>query len=95
MIVRNELERRLPVPRLAEVDVPEVVVTFGRIARSSSQNGVVGLLAAALYDPVFTEGIISPMAMAIAAAAFVSLLLWKTPPWLVVVVAGVAGQFLL
>lgn len=52
---------------------------------------VVGLLAAALYDPVFTEGITSGRAMAIAAACFVALAAWKVPAWAVVVAAGVAG----
>lgn len=52
---------------------------------------VVGLLAAALYDPVFTEGIISPVAMAIAAAAFVALAAWKVPAWAVVLAASLLG----
>ncbi|WP_245426934.1 chromate efflux transporter [Mesorhizobium sp. YM1C-6-2] len=56
---------------------------------------VVGLLAAALYDPVFTVGIVSGNAMAIAAASFVALTAWKAPPWAVVVAAGVAGFLIL
>lgn len=52
---------------------------------------VVGLLAAALYDPVFTEGITSPTAMAIAAAGFVALAAWKVPAWAVVIAAGLTG----
>ena len=56
---------------------------------------VVGLLAAALYDPVFTEGITSPAAMAIAAAAFVALAAWGTPAWAVVIAAGLAGFLVL
>ena len=52
---------------------------------------VVGLLAAAFYDPVFTEGVTSPTAMAIAAAAFVALAAWKAPAWAVVAAAGLAG----
>ena len=52
---------------------------------------VVGLLAAALYDPVFTEGITSPIAMAIAAASFVALAAWRVPAWAVVIAAGVLG----
>lgn len=56
---------------------------------------VVGLLAAALYDPVFTAGITSPSAMAIAAACFVALSGWKAPAWAVVVAAGVAGFLVL
>lgn len=52
---------------------------------------VVGLLAAALYDPVFTEGITSPSAMAIAAASFVALMAWSVPAWAIVLAAGMAG----
>ncbi|MFD1718743.1 chromate efflux transporter [Georgenia deserti] len=53
--------------------------------------GVVGLLAAALYDPVFTEGVTSAVAMAIAAVAFVALTAWKAPAWGVVVAAALLG----
>jgi chromate transporter len=56
---------------------------------------VVGLLAAALYDPVFTAGVTSARAMAIAAASFVALAAWKAPPWAVVVAAGIAGFLIL
>ena len=52
---------------------------------------VVGLLAAALYDPVFTEGVTSPTAMAIAAASFVALTAWNVPAWAVVIAAAGAG----
>lgn len=52
---------------------------------------VVGLLAAALYDPVFTEGVTSPLAMAIAAACFVALAAWRVPAWAVVIAAGMVG----
>lgn len=60
-------------------------------ALSGVNAAVVGLLAAALYDPVFTEGITSPIAMAIAAASFVALAAWRVPAWAVVIVAGVLG----
>ena len=56
---------------------------------------VVGLLAAALYDPVFTEGISSRLTMAIAAAAFVALLSWRVPAWAVVIATGAAGAVIL
>jgi chromate transporter len=52
---------------------------------------VVGLLAAALYDPVFTEGVTSPTTMAIAAASFVALAGWNMPAWAVVIAAGIMG----
>jgi chromate transporter len=56
---------------------------------------VVGILAAALYTPVFTAGIQTPAAMAIAAAAFIALTNWRTPAWAVVIAAGLAGAALL
>jgi chromate transporter len=52
---------------------------------------VVGLLLAALYDPVWTSGIRAPADFALAATAFLLLALWKLPPWLVVIAAG-AGR---
>lgn len=57
--------------------------------------GVVGILAAALYSPVFTEGITSVAALAIAAAAFVALNSWRVPAWAVVIAAGALGWMLL
>ncbi len=57
--------------------------------------GVVGLLAAALYDPVFTAGITSPLTLVLAAIAFVLLASWKAPAWLVVIAAGLAGAVML
>ena len=56
---------------------------------------VVGLLAAALYDPVFTAGVTSPLHMAVAAASFVALANWQLPAWLVVIAAGFLGFLLL
>jgi chromate transporter len=53
---------------------------------------VVGLLLAAFYDPVWTGGILTRADDALAAAAFLLLFMWKTPPWLVVVMCAAAGQ---
>ena len=55
---------------------------------------VVGLLLAALYDPVWTAGITGPRDFALAAAAFLLLYMWKTPPWLVVVLCAIGGAAL-
>jgi chromate transporter len=52
---------------------------------------VVGLLLAALYDPVWTSGIRSPAEFALAALALLLLAFWRVPPWLVVVVTALAG----
>lgn len=52
---------------------------------------VVGILLAALYDPVITSAIRSPLDVALALAAFALLQLWKVPPWLVVLLSALAG----
>ena len=52
---------------------------------------VVGLLLAALYNPVWTSAIHSPTDFAIAAVALVLLVAWKVPPWLVVILGAVAA----
>ncbi len=53
--------------------------------------GVVGLLLAALYNPVWTSAINSPAEFALAAAALALLVLWKFPPWSVVVLSAAGG----
>jgi chromate transporter len=55
---------------------------------------VVGLLLAALYHPVWTSGITSAGDFALAVAAFLLLFMWKTPPWLVVVLSALGGALL-
>lgn len=46
---------------------------------------VVGLLLAALYNPVWTSAIHSPQDFSVALLAFIALISWKLPPWLVVI----------
>jgi chromate transporter len=55
---------------------------------------VVGLLLAAFYNPVWTSGIFTKADFGLAAVAFLLLFLWRTPPWLVVVLCAAAGQLL-
>jgi chromate transporter len=55
---------------------------------------VVGLLLAALYNPVWTAGITNAGDFALAAAAFLLLFMWQTPPWLVVVLCAAGGAAL-
>ena len=52
---------------------------------------VVGILGAALYDPVWTSAVLAPLDFALALAGFVALVAWKAPPWTVVLALGVAG----
>ena len=55
---------------------------------------VVGLLLAALYNPVWTSGILNPGDFALGAAAFLLLFMWQTPPWLVVILCAIGGAAL-
>jgi chromate transporter len=57
-------------------------------ALRSINAAVVGLLLAALYDPVWTSAIRGRADFALALAAFGLLVFWRLPPWLVVVVTG-------
>ncbi len=62
-----------------------------RAALTGINAAVVGLLAAALYDPVWTTAINTPSDLALGIAAFGLLAFWKWPPWLVVPLAALAG----
>lgn len=55
---------------------------------------VVGLLLAALYQPVWTSAIHVPRDFAMALVALIALMFWKLPPWLVVLGSGVLGGVL-
>ncbi|MGC0272982.1 chromate efflux transporter [Pseudactinotalea sp. Z1739] len=57
--------------------------------------GVVGLLAAALVNPVITQGVTTLWGLVIALAAFAALAWWKAPSWAVVLLAALAGFALL
>jgi len=56
---------------------------------------VVGILLAALYNPVITSGVRNAANAAVALMAFGLLEYRKTPPWLVVIFAAATGQLLL
>lgn len=56
---------------------------------------VVGVLAAALYDPVFTQGIVSPASLAVAVAVFIAQTQWNLPAWAAVIGAGLIGYAVL
>jgi chromate transporter len=64
-----------------------------RAALAGVNAAVVGLLPAALYDPVAVAGITSVRAAALALAAFA--LLWRrVAPWLVVILSAIASGLL-
>jgi chromate transporter len=55
---------------------------------------VVGILLAALFDPIWQGSVRAPADFAVALAAFVALVLWKAPVWAVVAATAAAGLLL-
>jgi chromate transporter len=90
---------------LVAVFLPSFLLVFGALPfwdrlrrRAGAQAAlrgvnaaVVGLLLAALYNPVWTSGILAPADFALACVAFLLLFMWQTPPWLVVVLTALGG----
>jgi len=62
-------------------------VTMQSVLRGVNAS-VVGVLIAALYQPVWTSTVHSPMDFWIALAAFAALTAWRVAPWVVVVAVG-------
>ncbi len=62
-----------------------------RAAMAGVNAAVVGLLAAALYNPVFSSTVHTGQDFAVAAAGFVLLVVWQAPPLLVVLACALAG----
>ncbi|MDR3473659.1 MAG: chromate efflux transporter [Devosia sp.] len=65
-----------------------------RSALDGVNAAVVGLLVAALYDPVFTGAVGRPADLALAVLALAGLALLRLPPWLVVLLCAGAGTAL-
>jgi chromate transporter len=93
---------------LVAVFLPSFLLVFGALpfwdelrrrrwaqsALTGVNAAVVGLLLAALYNPVWTAGITSGADFALGSAAFLLLFMWKTPPWLVVVLSAAGGALI-
>jgi chromate transporter len=60
-------------------------------ALSAVNAAVVGLLLAALYQPVWTSSIHSPQDVGLALLALIALMYWRLPPWLVVIGGSLLG----
>ncbi|HAV45821.1 MAG: chromate efflux transporter [Halomonas sp.] len=52
---------------------------------------VVGILGAALYQPVWTSAILGPYEFVLALTGFLLLTVWKLPAWVVVIVVALGG----
>ncbi len=60
-------------------------------AMRGTNAAVVGLLGAALYDPVWIGAVRTSADFAVAASGFILLVVWRAPPLLVVCLAALAG----
>jgi chromate transporter len=60
-------------------------------AMRGTNAAVVGILGAALYTPVWTSAVLDAADFALALAGFLLLVVWKAPPWIVVVLLALAG----
>jgi chromate transporter len=93
---------------LAAVFLPGLLLVVGALpfwdalrTRPSAQAAVrganaavVGILSAALYDPLWTSAVYGPREFALGLIAFILLTVWRTPPWTVVVLTAVGGAAL-
>jgi chromate transporter len=59
-------------------------------AMRGANAAVVGILGAAFYDPVWTSAVATPFDFALALAGFLALVMWKLPPWVVVIALPLA-----
>lgn len=62
-----------------------------RAAMMGANASVVGILAAALYQPVFVTAIVNPATFCLALVCFVLLVKWNLPPWVAVIVGALGG----
>ncbi len=66
-------------------------MTRAQSLMQGANAAVVGILGAALYSPVFTSAVGDMRDFTLALACFVLLMVWKVPPWGVVIVAALGG----
>ena len=63
-------------------------------AMRGANAAVVGILGLALYNPIWTSGVLTPRDFALAVGGFLLLTVWKAPPWVVVILLAAAGAAL-
>jgi chromate transporter len=90
---------------LIAIFLPGILVLMGalpfweafrrRAAAQAAMRGVnaavVGLLGAALYNPVWTSAVKGPGDFGLALAGFVVLTVWQAPPLVVVAISALGG----
>lgn len=93
---------------LIAIFLPSMLLTLGalpwwgvlrtRVSAQAALRGVnaavVGILLAALYNPVWTSAIVRPTDFVLALCAFGLLVHWRCPPWIVLVLTATAGALI-
>ncbi len=91
---------------LAGIYLPSLFLVFGSLpfwenlrhklwlqaSLRGTNASVVGILIAALYTPIWTETVRTPVHVAIIFFAYVLLNVWKLPPWSIVLFCALAGM---
>lgn len=63
-------------------------------AMAGANAAVVGILGAALYQPLWTSAVFTPRDFVLAVTGFLLLAVWKAPPWSVALAGAGAGALL-
>lgn len=67
---------------------------LAQAAMRGANAAVVGILGAALYDPVWTSAILAPHDFALGVTGFILLSVWKVPPWMIVLSVALGAVLL-
>jgi chromate transporter len=67
---------------------------LAQAAMRGANAAVVGVLGAALYNPVWTSAVLTSADFALALSGFLLLVVWKAPPWIVVVLMAASAILL-
>lgn len=67
---------------------------IAQAAMRGANAAVVGILAAALYNPVWTSAVNTPPDFVLAVFGFLLLTVWEVAPWIVVIALAFAGAML-
>lgn len=63
-------------------------------AMRGANAAVVGILGLALYNPIWTSGVLTSRDFALAVGGFLLLTVWKVPPWIVVILLASSATLL-
>ncbi|MBB3656969.1 putative chromate ion transporter [Rhizobium sp. BK650] len=67
---------------------------LAQAAMRGANAAVVGVLGAALYSPVWTSAVLTSADFALALSGFLLLVVWKAPPWIVVLLMAASAILL-